>query len=120
MKRIYISLPITGHEDTYESRLKRAVKTAERFAIRECYNIEDCGGFEIVTPKDVAYSVEDRMKSPKYTDYLLACLETITNCDIVFACHGYLESRGCNIEVFFALNMNIKVVYEDIVENYIL
>lgn len=113
MKRIYISLPITGHEDTYESRLQEAVKTAESYARYMKYD-----KFEIITPKDVAYKVDDEISIPTYTDYLLACLEAIVDCDEVFVCDGWDESKGCQIEVHFALKLGIEVVYEDLVKKY--
>lgn len=109
MKRIYISLPITGHEDTYEERLQELVKVTESFARYKKFTDADFCEYEIITPKDVAYGVEDRMKNPKYTDYLLACLEAIVDCDVVILGDGWENSKGCCIELHFATNLCICV-----------
>lgn len=70
MKRIYVSLPITGHEDTYEERLQELVNVAEGFARYRIIKLGCFDEYKIITPKHIAYSVEDRIKNPKYTDYL--------------------------------------------------
>lgn len=116
MKRIYISLPITGHEDTYEERLQELVKVAEGFARYKILNFVCPDEYEIITPKDVAYGVEDRIKNPKYTDYLLACLEAIVDCDIVILGDRWFESKGCRIEQHFARNLGIFVTEEAIIK----
>lgn len=49
MKSIYISMPITGHEDTYEQRLDAAVE----------YVKTNYPEYErIITPKEVAENLE--------------------------------------------------------------
>ena len=116
MKSIYVSLPITGQEDTYEERLQELVKVAEGFARYKKLEDADFCEYEIITPKDVAYGVEDRMKNPKYTDYILACLDAIVDCDVVILGDGWLESKGCRIEANFAQNMNIFVVEEELIK----
>lgn len=112
MKRIYISLPITGHEDTYEERLQELVKVAESFARYKKLEDADFCEYEIITPKDVAYGVEDRIKNPKYTDYLLACLDAIVDCDVVILGDRWFESKGCRIEQHFATNLGIYLIEE--------
>lgn len=116
MKRIYLSLPITGHEDTYESRLQELVKVADGFARYKKLDCDDFGGYEIITPKDVAYCVEDRIENPKYTDYILACLEAIVDCDMVILGDGWLDSKGCRIEFSFATNIGINTHNEGIIK----
>lgn len=49
MKIIYISLPITGHEDTYERRLNAAVRY-----VKAKFHEYD----RIITPKEVAENLE--------------------------------------------------------------
>lgn len=116
MKKIYVSLPITGQEDTYESRLQELVNVAEGFARYQNVKLDYFGEYEIITPKDIAYSVEDRIENPKYTDYLLACLDAIVDCDIVIVGDGWLDSKGCRIEVNFAMNLNLFVIEEELIK----
>ena len=67
MKSIYISLPITGHEDTYEQRHEEAVEYVKK--VYQKYDI-------IITPKEVAMRLEFyKPNKPKYKDYLLASLK---------------------------------------------
>lgn len=116
MKKIYISLPITGHEDTYEERLQELVKVAEGFARYQNFKLDYFGNYEIITPKDIAYIVDDKIKNPKYTDYLLSCLDAIVDCDMVILGDGYMDSRGCRIEVNFAMNLNMFVIEEELIK----
>lgn len=116
MKKIYISLPITGHEDTYEERLQELVKVAEGFARYQNFKLDYFGNYEIITPKDIAYIVEDKIKNPRYTDYILACLDAIVDCDMVILGDGYMYSRGCRIEVNFAMNLNVLVIEEELIK----
>lgn len=118
MKKIYISLQITGHEDTYEERLQELVNVAEGFARYKMLNCNDTDEYEIITPKHVAYGVEDRVAEPKYTDYLLACLEAIVDCDMVILGDGWFESKGCRIEQHFARNLGIFVTEEAIIKRF--
>lgn len=116
MKRIYISLPITGHEDTYESRLQELVNVANGFARYQNVKLGYFGEYVIITPKDIAYKVEDMISEPKYTDYLLACLDAIVDCDMVILGDGWIDSSGCRIEVNFAMNLNLFVIEEDLIK----
>ena len=63
MKSIYISLPISGHEDTYERRLNAAVRY-----VKAKFPEYD----RIITPKEVAENLEKEYHplEPKYKEYL--------------------------------------------------
>lgn len=104
MKSIYISLPITGHEDTYEQRLDDAVEY-----VKEKY--PEYG--EIITPKEVAENLEKLFHpfEPKYKDYLLADMRAISHCDTIFICKGWRDSKGCLAERAFAKAIGVKRLY---------
>ena len=73
MKSIYISLPISGHEEDYEQRIDAAVKY-----VKEMY--PEYGW--IVTPKELAEDLDDFYKQfykykPSYKDYLLRDIKEI-------------------------------------------
>ena len=106
MKIIYISLPITGHEDTYEQRLDAAVE----------YVHENCQEYErIITPKEVAKELEDLWKpiTPRYEEYLAWCISTIKICDAILMCDGWINSGGCNAEWAFARAIGLTILYQD-------
>ena len=103
MKIIYISLPITGHEDTYEKRLDEAVE----------YVGEKYQDVYIITPKEVAERLEDyQPMKPKYKDYLLADMEAIAHCDAIFLCRGWNVRYGCFAELAFAEAIGLDILYQ--------
>ena len=104
MKIIYISLPIRGHEDTYEQRLDDAVEYAK----------ENYPEYEwIITPKEVAERLENyQIMKPKYKDYLLADLEAIAHCDAIFMCKGWFNSDECCVEWSFATAIGLTKLYQ--------
>lgn len=105
MKSIYISLPITGHEDTYEQRLDEAVE----------YVKTNYPEYErIITPKEVAENLEKGVNpfEPKYKDYLLADMRAISNYDAIFICRGWRDSKGCLVERAFAKAIGVKRLYQ--------
>ena len=102
--KIYISLPITGHECTYERRLDDAVEYVKKMYPK--YEI-------IITPKEVAERLEDyKPTKPKYSDYLLADLKEIRHCDAIFMCKGWYDSDGCYAEWSFAWAIGITILYK--------
>ena len=106
MKIIYISLPITGHEDTYERRLDEAVEY-----VKEKYPEYD----RIITPKYVADELNERLDPiiPKYKDYLYEDIGVIKICDAIFMCRDWCYSGGCNAEWAFASAIGLTILYQD-------
>ena len=105
MKSIYVSLPISGHEDTYEQRLDAAVKYVKENYTEYVY---------IITPKYIAERLEDyQPMKPKYKEYLLADMEAIAHCDAIFICKGWRDSKGCLVEWAFARAIGLTILYQD-------
>ena len=103
MKSIYISLPIAGHEDTYEQRLDEAIEY-----VKEKYQ-----DVYIITPKEIAERLEDyQPMKPKYKDYLLADMEAIAHCDAILMCHNWFKSNGCFAERAFAGAIGLTILYQ--------
>lgn len=105
MKIIYISLPITGHEDTYEKQLDAAVKY-----VKAKFSEYD----KIITPKMVAENIERTYfpLQPKYKEYLIGYLEEIYDCDAIFMCHGWENSKGCKAAREFADAIGLDILYQ--------
>lgn len=104
MKSIYISLPISGHEDTYEQRLDDAVAY-----VKEMYPEYEY----IITPKEIAERLEDMLPmKPTYKEYLIAEIKEISLCDAIFICRGWRDSKGCLVERAFAKAIGVKRLYQ--------
>ena len=102
--KIYISIPITGQEATYEQRLDAAVEYVKKMYPK--YDI-------IITPKEVAERLENyEPMKPKYKDYLLADLKEIRHCDAIFMCRGWSDSDGCYAEWSFAWAIGLTILYK--------
>ncbi|MGM9838133.1 MAG: DUF4406 domain-containing protein [Paludibacteraceae bacterium] len=104
MKTIYISLPMTGHEDTLEQRLKEAVTWCK----------EKFPDSRVITPRMIQVAVEGALRKPKYSDYLCADLQFIMeDADIVVFCEGWQNSRGCRLEHAVAQEFGKKIIYKE-------
>lgn len=94
--KIYISIPISGHNvdevrehaDLVKAMLSRA-------------------GHTVVNPFDIYAG-----KTPSYADYLCCDLRALADCDAIFLCKGWQYSRGCRIERTFAEEFGKQVMYE--------
>lgn len=108
MKRIYISLPITGQEETYWERLNAAVEYINKNYPE--YN-------RIVNPKEIAddlylwYRVAFR-REPFYKEYLLKDIERICDCDAILMCNGWEDSKGCQAEYAFAKAIGLEIIWQ--------
>ena len=105
MKSIYISLPISGHEDTYEQRLDDAVE----YVKAKCKEYD-----KIITPKYVADRLNERLEPiiPAYKDYLYEDIGVLTACDAIFMCKGWYGSNGCFAEWSFAIAIGLTIFYQ--------
>ena len=107
MGKIYISLPISGHEDTYEQRLDAVVKY-----VKEKHPEYK----QIITPKEVAEMVNAKWwkkDKPGYKDYLTADIIAINGCDAIFMCRDWCYSGGCTAEWAFARAIGLTILYQD-------
>ena len=106
MKSIYISLPISGQEATYDERTNAALEY-----IKDKY--PECE--LIVTPKELAEDLDENWwghGKPKYRDYLAWDIVATKNCDAIFLCKGWEHSKGCRAEYAFADAIGIEIIYQ--------
>ena len=90
MKKLYISIPITGHpiEDV----------KARAYELKEMLSVE---GWEVITPFDVVPDEEiAHIEDPeaKYAYCMGKDIEALLLCDAVFFAVGYIRSKGCILE----------------------
>lgn len=95
--RIYISLPMAGHEKTVQSRYQKAVKE-----VKEKW--PDC---EVVGPDNIGSFIEDIGYNPicvrqDWTWCLGEDVKLLLGCDAIYLCQGWAWSKGCRIELAVA------------------
>jgi len=95
-KRIYVSIPITGED--YNDQRNHAFVVATNLAQR---------GWEPVTPFDVVKSV-----TTPYNQSMGMCIEKLLDCDAIYLCKSWEQSKGCNAELQVALVYKKQVMTE--------
>lgn len=95
IKRIYISAPISGCEDTAEQRFADAARLAREH------------GFIAVNP------YAENKNFNKWSDAIIARLKLLNDCDAIMLCGDWHHSKGCRIEQQFAQGMGIEVLFEE-------
>lgn len=105
-KTIYISLPITGHEDSYQRRCE-AAKTQVK---------NNFPGAYIITPDCIAAIVtsgKPHGSLPPEGEYLGADIEAIVDRSTdVFFCEGWEASKGCTVEMAAARAYGKNILFQ--------
>lgn len=94
--KVYISLPISGHD------IEQVKKRAEEVKLR----IQN-DRVEVITPFDVC----DEKDRP-YSYYMGRDIEALIECDGIYVCNGWHSSKGCQAEVHVAVVYDKKMVFE--------
>lgn len=100
--KIYISIPITGHD--LATQRTKAAEVAEKIKAL---------GHEPVNPFDTSAPPEGLSETQKYAYYMLKDIRQLFHCDAIFMCEGWENSYGCKIELEVAVHLGCSV-YEDI------
>lgn len=95
MKRVYISLPITGRDLT-EVR-QEAASIAERIKAE---------GFEPINPFEVS---DDDSRS--YAEHMGKDITALLECDAIYLADGWRKSKGCTLE-YCAARIYNKQIYQ--------
>lgn len=91
MKRVYLSLPISGY-DIEERKAYAAKRKQDLLTIYK--HIQEDIKYEIVTPFEVCPDTDK-----PYSYYIGRDIEALLNCDEIFMCQGWEESKGCQLEI---------------------
>ena len=91
-KRIYISIPISGHD------LEEVKEKARKAKICVSH------WYDVITPFDVCLEPDK-----PYSYYMGKDIEALLECDIVCFCEGWQNSDGCMLE-FAAANIYKKEI----------
>lgn len=96
MTRIYLSGPITGHEDY----IKNFNKAAEE--VQTSFN-----GAEIINPANLRFVMPP---NSTWKEYMRICHELLDMADVIYMLPGWSESKGACIEYGYALAKDITII----------
>lgn len=106
--KIYISLPLAGHENTAYSRYREAVKFLEKFYEYDKY-------IEVVGPINIDEFKEnvglEHNRDHDWAWYMGKDVEELLRCDAILMCKGWKQSRGCRCEHGIATADGKIVIY---------
>ena len=111
--QVYISLPMSGFEDTIRKRWDDAVNK-----VKEIFY--DCN-VTIVGPTNIDDFDYNGAKVPhdkKWSYYISKDVEPLLDSTHIFLCKGWEKSKGCKLESVIANEMNLKVMMESDYEQY--
>ena len=104
-KRVYISIPISGHD--LEEVKEEARDISERllwdvFELKKGQNRPD-----VITPFDVCPEPDK-----PYSYYMGKDIEALLECDAIFLCKGWQNSKGCMAEFAVARIYGKEIMFE--------
>ena len=104
-KRIYISIPISGHD--LEKVKEKARNISERllwdvFELKKGQHRPD-----VITPFDVCPEPDK-----PYSYYMGKDIEALLECDAIYLCEGWQNSKGCMAEFEVARIYGKEIMFE--------
>ena len=104
-KTRYISIPISGHD--LEEVKAKAIDISERllwdvFELKKGWHRPD-----VITPFDVCPEPDKQ-----YSYYMGKDIEALLECDAIYLCEGWQNSKGCMAEFAVAKIYNKKIIIE--------
>ena len=106
MKTIYISLPMSGQEDTIWKRYVKAElelknKFGDSIEIKDTYNIRD-----FKEPENFEYDRD-------WCYYMAKDVEDLLRSDAIYLTKGWSESKGCRVEKAISIEMGKEIIYAE-------
>ena len=98
-KRLYVSLPISGYD------LDERKSEAER--IKSKLNFCGLSIIEVVTPFDVCPEADK-----PYSYYMGKDIEALLECDAIYMCEGWQNSKGCMAEFEVARIYGKEIIFD--------
>ena len=106
MKRIYLSLPIKNTGYTTKERMKYADEVRRLLELR--YGVRN-ENVIVITPFDVNEN-EDK---DSYARKMGNDIEALLECDAIYMCEGWQNSKGCMAEFEVARIYNKQILFEE-------
>ena len=106
MKKIYISLPMSGQEDTIWERYTKA-----EFELKQKFgnNIEIKGPYNIKDFKEPDKFEYDR----DWCYYMAKDVEDLLRSDAIYLTKGWSKSKGCKVEKAISTEMKKEIIYAE-------
>ena len=106
MKKIYISLPMSGQEDTiWERYVKAELELKKKFGndieIKGPYNIRD-----FKAPENFKYDRD-------WCYYMAKDVEDLLRSDAIYLTKGWSKSKGCRVEKAISIEMGKEIIYAE-------
>lgn len=106
MKKIYISLPMSGQEDTIWERYVRAEfelkqKFGDSIEIKGPCNIKD-----FKEPDTFEYNRD-------WCYYMAKDVEDLLRSDAIYLTKGWSKSKGCRVEKAISVEMGKEIIYAE-------
>ena len=105
MKRIYLSLPIKNTGYTTKERMKYADEVRRLLELR--YGVRN-ENVIVITPFDVNEN-EDK---DSYARKMGNDIEALLECDAIYMCEGWQNSKGCMAEFEVTIIYGKKIMFE--------
>lgn len=96
MKKVYVSIPITG--ENYNDQRNHAFVVATNLFQK---------GYDVITPFDVVQSL-----NTSYNTAMGKCITALLDCDVIYLCKNWQKSKGCTAELQAALVYEKEVMVE--------
>lgn len=93
--KVYVTLPISGHNLYDQQKLAKQVKK----------ELEEAG-YTVITPFDVVQE-----KDKPYNYCMGKDIEALLSCDAICMCSGHETSKGCQLELSAALIYEKYIIY---------
>lgn len=90
MKKVYVSLPITGED--YNDQRNHAFVVATNLGLK---------GYDVITPFDFIKNL-----NTPYNECMGMCIKELLECDAIYLCRGWQSSKSCVAE------MQVALIYE--------
>jgi len=100
MYRIYISGPISGHDDLNEPAFRQAAARVAAFYEAEA-----------IVPHDV-YKVDTTCRAAIWCRAMVADLTALETCDAIYFIPGWRDSTGACRELSWANRLGLRLIFE--------
>ena len=106
MKKVFISLPVSGQESTLGERYADAVEWL--FA-----NYKD-ESIATVAQSNIQQMIDDMASVPQeeYPKYMGEDIKKVLECDAILMCDGWEYSKGCQVEHKAAVTFGKEIIYK--------
>jgi len=103
VKKIFISLPFTGVEDTIGERLESL-----KAIVAEAQNGDSENEYQIITQENIGDIIREEKSVPKdeHAYWMGKDIQLVLESDIVLFGYGYDSSKGCRLEYCAATIFN--------------